>query len=443
MLFLRTVCVARQRAAPAVLRTGACAAARSRPAAASCGGARWFSSREQIAQIEQMQGEIEQYSMRKQTSVSLETLLDTGSGKLLHASRFSHAKAERQKLTKHERTVMQVASFLRHELPVRLAHRAHELRDLPHGLSDMPSIRLVQKWYEDSFMDIASCPEIENLGAADELARKLQGVYSRHAETLVTVAQGLIEFRKQRLSTGSASQQQRRELLHEYDQLHHFLDNFFLHRIGVRMLIGQYLEIREPPRADHVGLVCTTTSPYQAIKEASDHARFMCERQFGDAPYVDIKGRTDLTFSYVPSHLYYMLFEVLKNSMRASVEHHTTKDDPFPELPDVRVIISDGEDNEDVVIKVSDEGGGFPRSHMKRIFSYLYTTAKGGAMTNSAELKDFGVEGPLAGLGYGLPISRAYARYFGGDLSLVPMEGWGTDAFLHLSRLKNHKEPLP
>ena len=74
---------------------------------------------------------------------SLETLLDTGSGKLLHASRFSHAKAEQQKLTKHERTVMQVASFLRHELPVRLAHRAHELRDLPHGLSDMPSISIV------------------------------------------------------------------------------------------------------------------------------------------------------------------------------------------------------------------------------------------------------------------------------------------------------------
>ena len=404
-----------------------------------CGNlhARMSTSRETLL------GEIEMYSNKKQTSVSLETLLDTGSGRLLHASRFSNRKADKQKLTKQERTVMQVASFLRYELPVRLAHRANELRDLPHGLSEMPSIMQVQQWYEDSFVDVMNCPEIESLEAADELARKLQGVYSRHAETLVTIAQGLIEFRKTRISTSSTSSEKRQELLHEYDQLHHFLDNFFLHRIGVRMLIGQYLEIREPPRPDHVGLVCTTTSPYQAIKEASDHARFMCERQFGDAPYVDIKGRTDLTFSYVPSHLYYMLFEVLKNSMRASVEHHTSKDNPYPDLPDVSVIISDSVDNEDVVIKVSDEGGGFPRSHVKRIFSYLYTTARGGSLTNSAELKDFGVEGPLAGLGYGLPISRAYARYFGGDLNLVPMEGWGTDAFLHLSRLKNHREPLP
>ena len=31
--------------------------------------------------------------------------------------------------------------------------------------------------------------------------------------------------------------------------------------------------------------------------------------------------------------------------------------------------------NEDIVIKVSDEGGGIKRSNMKRIWSYLFTTA--------------------------------------------------------------------
>ena len=45
-------------------------------------------------------------------------------------------------------------------------------------------------------------------------------------------------------------------------------------------------------------------------------------------------------------------------------------------------------------------------------------------------------------MGYGLPISRSYARYFGGDLNLMSMEGYGIDAFLHLPRLGNRDEPL-
>lgn len=38
----------------------------------------------------------------------------------------------------------------------------------------------------------------------------------------------------------------------------------------------------------------------------------------------------------------------------------------------------------------------------------------------------------IAGLGYGLPLSRAYAEYFGGSLSLQSCFGWGTDVYLVL-----------
>jgi pyruvate dehydrogenase kinase 2/3/4 len=58
--------------------------------------------------------------------------------------------------------------------------------------------------------------------------------------------------------------------------------------------------------------------------------------------------------------------------MRATVEYHGIDAD----YPPIKVVIADGSDNEDVIIKVSDEGGGIPRSNMKRIWSYVSTSAQ-------------------------------------------------------------------
>ena len=106
--------------------------------------------------------------------------------------------------------------------------------------------------------------------------------------------------------------------------------------------------------------------------------------------------------------------------------------------PPIRIVIAEGA--EDVTIKVSDEGGGIRRSGLAKIWTYLYSTAR-------SPLKDMDADsaGPvvLAGYGYGLPLSRLYARYFGGDLQVLSMENYGTDAYLHLNRLGNMAEPLP
>lgn len=83
-----------------------------------------------------------------------------------------------------------------------------------------------------------------------------------------------------------------------------------------------------------------------------------------------------------------------------------------------RLVVAEG--REDVTIKVSDEGGGIRRSGLPRIWTYLYSTAK--SPVDVINIED---DGPavLAGYGYGLPISRLYARYFGGDLQLISMDG--------------------
>lgn len=48
----------------------------------------------------------------------------------------------------------------------------------------------------------------------------------------------------------------------------------------------------------------------------------------------------------------------------------------------------------------------------------------------------------FSGFGYGLPISRLYARYFHGDISLLSCEGYGTDTVIYMKvRDENWKIP--
>jgi pyruvate dehydrogenase kinase 2/3/4 len=61
-----------------------------------------------------------------------------------------------------------------------------------------------------------------------------------------------------------------------------------------------------------------------------------------------------------------MLFEILKNSLRATVETHGIECENFPP---VKVIVAQGK--EDITIKISDEGGGIPRSAVPLVWTYM------------------------------------------------------------------------
>ncbi|KAF9976292.1 [Pyruvate dehydrogenase (acetyl-transferring)] kinase isozyme 4 [Actinomortierella ambigua] len=171
-------------------------------------------------------------------------------------------------------------------------------------------------------------------------------------------------------------------------------------------------------------------------------------------------------------------------------------------LPPIKLVLVDG--GEDVTIKISDEGGGMALSEIDKIWSYVHSgnpsnlrksnatlvsktrttttpyqpsapntstlstssivkghvsradeasasssistpqpadsmTVMGGL---ASEAKDY-LELPLNGSGHGLPLARLIARYFGGDLSLIAMEGYGTDSYLSLYRNDDHLENFP
>lgn len=236
-------------------------------------------------------------------------------------------------------------------------------------MKDMPSVKDVKQLYIQSFLDLVQFDK--KIVTADQeraFSQLVEGIYERHSRVLVQMARGAYEFRNH---IAKDNTRHAKDVFAQMEETHDFLDRFYLCRIGIRVLIGQYLALRQPPVDHYVGIICSVTSPYEIVKRAIDDAAFMCTRKYGDAPEVIMSGRLDLTFPYVPTHLHYIMLELLKNSMRATVEFHG----PDADFPPIKVIIADGNDNEDVVIKVSDEGGGIPRSNIKKIWSYLFTTA--------------------------------------------------------------------
>ena len=56
---------------------------------------------------------------------------------------------------------------------------------------------------------------------------------------------------------------------------------------------------------------------FQVARDASSTARHLCEMIHGDAPEIDIVGSRGRTLAHVPSHVFYMMVELLKNSLRA------------------------------------------------------------------------------------------------------------------------------
>lgn len=268
-------------------------------------------------------------------------------------------------------------------------------------------------------------PEIFNYNK--KITDTLKIIKRRHDPLVTTVAQGVAEWKQ----ATKKSQIDHR--------IQSFLDRFYMSRIGIRMLIGQHIALNtEPVREDYVGIICTNSNIKEIAQDASDNARFICEQWYNlfEAPKVEIVCRPDLSFMYVPGHLSHMLFETIKNSLRAVVETHGVDCENFPP---VRIIVAEG--NEDITIKISDEGGGIPRSAVPYVWTYMYTTVEDTpSLEPDFNKSDF--KAPMAGFGYGLPISRLYARYFGGDLRLISMEGYGTDVYLHLNRLSSSTEPL-
>lgn len=346
----------------------------------------------------------------------------TISGKLDFYSQFRPSPLSIHQFVEFGRDGDQKSSylFLRKELLVRLAGIMKEISLLPQELLIMPSVRLVREWYQQSFTELLHYEDLPpDMNSLHTFTENLKNILSRHSHVVETMAEGLMELKFSHGVDVTAEK-----------NLQYFLDRFYINRISIRMLINQHTllfgnVLPESPR--HIGCIDPAMDVVAVVEDAYENAKFLCDRYYMVSPKLKVEPKNaveekcPISVAYVPSHLYHIMFELLKNAMRAVVEYVG----PDGDLPELKVFVVKGK--EDMSIKICDRGGGVSRSKVDQLFNYMYTSAppppKGGD------------QAPLAGYGYGLPLSRLYARYFQGDIFLVSMEGYGTDACVYLRAL--------
>ncbi|KAF3145621.1 hypothetical protein TWF569_000274 [Orbilia oligospora] len=418
------------------------------------------------------------------------------------------------------------ASFTLRVLPIRIARRILSLRNLPYIVVSNPHISQIYNNYLHSLRLLLSFPKENFPSSLKEEARfndVLSEIVDTHSNTIPSLARGFSECKRYVAP----------------DVTTDFLEEHLRARIGTRLLAEQHLALHDAsltsdghtlpgvqatdPKASlstYIGTIDTHLNPTSIVKYCADFVGDICDMKYGVRPTVIVDGMTDAKVAYVPSHLEYILTELLKNAFRATIEKGNVdkpiivtiasagmeryddgsdsdsddegsssptkmlengessgmqQDDWFSGVRPGTEVQGDGlksdilgiygssgtgdssgadtiraEAARAVTIRIRDRGGGIAPEHLPLIFKYSFTTfnnsttvgGNGGYGANDAGGLDVistamnEVESStIAGLGFGMGLSRSYAQFFGGDLKVESLFGWGTDVYLGLRGL--------
>jgi len=334
--------------------------------------------------------------------------------------------------------------FLKKEIPTRLANMIMELKLLPEGLRKQRECEEILNDYITSFRELIVY-EKENGSKKDleNFTETLNMIRRRHLDTVPTMAQAVFKLNRINTSEGVT------------DTVQYFLDRLYTNRISIHMLVSHYNSLlgEDVTLTGMVGTIDQKCDILGVCQDAYGAAAVMCDQEYFDHPKLvatsmdtsDENAATqgNVTATYVPSHLHHIFFEIFKNSMRATCEFAEARE--VHDLPQIRVRIFKTKD--DITIKISDLGGGINRAASGKIFNYMYSTAPKVALPDGGASYGAGLSSetlPMHGLGYGLPLSRLYARYFRGDIQIASVDGYGTNVYVYLQRLsQNAQENLP
>ncbi|KAF1968094.1 alpha-ketoacid dehydrogenase kinase [Bimuria novae-zelandiae CBS 107.79] len=389
--------------------------------------------------------------------------------------------------------LLQSANFTLSILPARLAHRIQSLRNLPFIVVSNPHISKIHSNYIHSLSTLLPWAERDICTLEQEVnfTEVMADLVNTHANTISILARGFLEARKYispkdvtrfldehlRARIGTRLIAEQHLALHFSSQPHAELMHESVQSEGWN------------------GVIDTALRPATIVEHCANVVGEICELKYGVRPHIVVNGEPDYAFAHVPVHLEYIITELLKNAFRATLESGQEREPIEVTIAPLPKDISDGQEGESglegrprvknveqgttdivsnrwtgnipsapsssqilplahstpgVTIRIRDRGGGISPETLPHIWDYSFTTFNedkasstlSGRSSNMDALS--AISGPggdgansLAGLGYGLPLGRAYAEYFGGGIAIQSLWGWGTDVYLSLRGVGN------
>lgn len=331
---------------------------------------------------------LDQYASQKPTPVTLRQLLFY----------------ERHRT--HDR-LLTSANYVRQELPIRLAHRLREFQNLPFIVGVNPHLQQVYRLYWEAFDRLRSVPPIETLEDNQRFCDLLHTSLQAHRIVIPQLALGIQECGTTDLSG---------------DRRDKFMNATLRSRISRRVLAEQHLILSDYPAVFGMGvMIFQHCSAHRTLAKCIEKAKASHKKK---APAITIDPGPDVDFAYVADHIEYILYQVLLNAMQRS-------DAP------IRVTICTN--HTDVFFRISDQAGGISNQAYRQLWSF------GGSTTTPPEechqVKTWAATTQVP-LGMGLPMSKVYAEYWGGDINLQTLDGWGSDAYVRIPKLGDQMEHL-
>ncbi|OWB59979.1 kinase activity protein [[Candida] boidinii] len=304
--------------------------------------------------------------------------------------------------------------------------------------------------------------KIENLEQNNDFINLLNDIMNLHTDNLPVLSQGFEEIS----AIGLIDDKK-------------FLSNHLRERILMRLVSHHHIELssqlnemikinNDSVLDNNIGIIEKNINVLEIVQKSLNFVNDMCNLKYCEK--IDLKLRAvtinhdksvniinfenfndynprlddennQLIFPYISTHLEYVFNELFKNSARAQIENHSK--DPVeitlvvnkPSLDNHLKSTSKDEKSNcyHLEIRIIDKGKGIKPEIVDNLFDYSFTTFEDGLDNDNESYKTLNNTGDaniIAGMGYGLPLSRIYIELFDGKIDLHSIHGYGTTVYM-------------